>query len=244
MSLINEALKQAEQEKLRTPRQWHAPVGLEPVRAPAPPQRSRRELVALVALVVLVAGLAGWSAIKAHGSDAQQPPPVAAEQTPVPASLDAISALAAKAEAAYLRSMKPPREYRPVPRTLRSPTPKPAVLPRLRQTVPPRPVAPARRAAPVRYTAPPLRAAHVDRPRIKDLAEVPARGALAPAAFRNIDPGGFKLTGIMEGPDEAVAIINGYPVRLGEAIGQARLVKIGRYSVVLEVHGYRITVRM
>lgn len=250
MSLINEALKRAEQEKLRTPGQWHAPAGLDPVRSKPPPQRSRRELVALAGLVALVAGLAGWSAIKAHGSDGQQDPPAAAQPAPAMAAVDPISDLAAKAEAAYLKSLNPPREYRPPPRALRTPTPIPAALPNLRQTVPPRRAAPARhtaplrRAAPARHTVPPLHAARVDRPQIKDPYEASAAGAFAPPAVRNIDPASFTLTGIMEGPEGSVAIINGYPIRVGEAIGEARLVKIGRYSVVLEVSGYRITVRM
>lgn len=250
MSLINEALKQAEQEKLRTPGQWHAPAGLHPVRSPAPSRQGRRELVALAGLVALVGGLAGWSALKADSSDGQQDPLAAAQQTPARASLDAISALAAKAEAAYLKSMTPPKDYRPAPRALKSPTPKPAAMPKLRQTVPSRPMAPARhavplgRAAPVRRAPPPLRTARVEKPQIKDRYGAPAGEAFAPPAIRHIDPRSFTLTGIMKGPDEAVAIINGYPVRLGEAVGEAKLVKIGRHSVVLEVSGCRVTVRM
>ena len=188
--------------------------------------------MALAGLVALVGGLAGWSALKADSSDQPLDPPAAVQQTPALASHAPISHLAAKVKAAYRKRMAPPKDYRPAPKAPKSPAPKPAAPPRQRQTEPPR------RAAPVRAAAP------VEKPQIKDTNDVPAGEALASPAVRNLDPRNFTLTGIMEGPDGAVAIINGYPVRLGEAVGEAKLVKIGLHSVVLELSGCRVTVRM
>jgi len=70
---------------------------------------------------------------------------------------------------------------------------------------------------------------------------VPAR----PVAPRPaVDVSQYKVTGIMSGPSGSTAIINGQLYTAGQKIGQARVVKITRYSVVLEIGGRRVTVGM
>ncbi len=56
--------------------------------------------------------------------------------------------------------------------------------------------------------------------------------------------GGFRLTGIMEGPDGRVAIINGQRAYEGQTINIAKVVKIGSCQVQLEVDGKVITLDM
>lgn len=68
---------------------------------------------------------------------------------------------------------------------------------------------------------------------------VPAR----PAAPRPaIEVSQYKVTGIMFGPSGSTAIINGQLYTAGQKIGQARIVEITRYSVVLEIGGRRVTI--
>ncbi len=230
MSLINEALKRAEQEKLQTPGKRSALGDLLPVRGGRPSRRGRQELLALAGLVALVGGLAGWSALKAESAPEPQEQlasgqDAAAGVTPGE-SRNVVDVLAAQAEAARRRSMAPPKQYRPRAKAAKSPTPWAAG-----------PV--SHKAAEV---APP--ATRAGNPERTYLSGPPAAAelVLTPADMSEINK--FKLTGIMEGPEGAVAIINGYPVHLGEVIGQGRLVRIGPYTVVLEVSGRYLTIRM
>jgi len=55
---------------------------------------------------------------------------------------------------------------------------------------------------------------------------------------------GFKLTGILEGPDGRVAMINGQRLCEGQTINNAKVLEIGPYHVQLEVDGKVITLGM
>ena len=54
----------------------------------------------------------------------------------------------------------------------------------------------------------------------------------------------YKLNGIMQGPEGGCAIVNGQFVREGETIDGAKVVKIRRYDVHIDVQGERVTLRM
>lgn len=229
MSLINEALKRAEQEKLRMPGQQQAPSALSPVRGAAAPRRGKQELVALAALVVLVGGWAGWRVLKADSAGASQDEPAVAQaagghMTAPGGPHDPVAAIAAKAAAAHHKSTNAAKYHRPRTRAPKSPMRGPAALPKQRPEA-------HRPATPVK-------------PQSDNPGEIPAAVEPAPPGAEELVASKFKLSGIMEGPAGAVAVINGYPIHLGEVIGEARLVKIGLYSVVLEVSGRRVTLRM
>jgi len=64
-----------------------------------------------------------------------------------------------------------------------------------------------------------------------------------PAASQD-DTCGFRLNGIMEGPDGRVAMINGQRLREGQTIDNAKITEIGDYQVKLELDGREITVGM
>jgi hypothetical protein len=55
---------------------------------------------------------------------------------------------------------------------------------------------------------------------------------------------GFRLTGIVEGPDGRVAVINGQRLHEGQTVNNAKVVEIGEYHVKLELDGHKITVGM
>ena len=55
---------------------------------------------------------------------------------------------------------------------------------------------------------------------------------------------GLRLTAIMEGPDGKVAVINGEPMRVGQAVMGAKITEIGRYHVELEGESRHITIGM
>jgi len=54
----------------------------------------------------------------------------------------------------------------------------------------------------------------------------------------------FKLSAIIRGPDGATAIINGRFVKIGGTVGGATLVKLGRHTAELEIHGHRLVIQM
>ena len=203
MSLINEALKRAEQEKLQTPGKRRAPGDLLPVRRGGNPRRGRQELLALAGLVALVGGLAGWSALKAQSTAEPQEQLASAGDEAVAAapteSRSPVDVLAARAEAARRRSMTPPKQHRPGVRAAKSGMPRPA--------------------APARYKAaevgPPATAAR----RLESAypSELPAgdETALTPAGISQLSQ--FKLTGIMEGPEGAVYIRGTAQLNNGQA---------------------------
>ena len=71
----------------------------------------------------------------------------------------------------------------------------------------------------------------------------------APSAFAAPPPAvpagtRFTLSGILMGPGGTAAIINDHSVRAGETIDGARVLRIDRFSVVLDVAGRQLTLRM
>jgi hypothetical protein len=73
-------------------------------------------------------------------------------------------------------------------------------------------------------------------PASESAPEVAARGKVSEADF--------KLTGVLRGPDGATAIINGNFYSVGQTIDGAKVTRIGRYTVDLEIEGRRISLGM
>lgn len=81
--------------------------------------------------------------------------------------------------------------------------------------------------------------------------EAPKAPATAPSAPPASSPGAvyldlsqFKLSGIVCGPDENVAIINGRPVRTGNMVNGARIMKIERDRVDLKIAGREFSLNL
>ena len=65
-----------------------------------------------------------------------------------------------------------------------------------------------------------------------------------PPAATPVDTSHLKVSSIMFGPRGGTAIINGRPVGVGETIGGAKVIKISRRIVEVEIDGRRATLRM
>lgn len=64
------------------------------------------------------------------------------------------------------------------------------------------------------------------------------------AAATPVDTSHLKVSSIMFGPRGGTAIINGRPVGVGETVGGAKVIKISRRTVEVEIDGRRATLRM
>ncbi len=58
------------------------------------------------------------------------------------------------------------------------------------------------------------------------------------------DPSKYKLSGILHNVDGGAAIINGYFVRTGQVVDSAEIIVIQTHAVELELDGERFTIRM
>ncbi|MFO8012037.1 MAG: hypothetical protein R6X20_01905 [Phycisphaerae bacterium] len=63
-----------------------------------------------------------------------------------------------------------------------------------------------------------------------------------PAPRPPVDTSTLKISSIMNGPDGGLAIINGRPVREGESVAGAKVVRIRNRTVEVEINGRRATV--
>jgi hypothetical protein len=69
-------------------------------------------------------------------------------------------------------------------------------------------------------------------------------GTAPPAPLPPVDTSALKISSIVSGPDGGLAIINGRPVREGESVAGARVIRISSRSVEVEINGRRATVGM
>ena len=221
MSLINEALKRAEAEKNRSgcgQEYQPPPIPDEPSARPANrrPRRSARA-VALGCVAAAVAALGAWVMLD-HGSP--RPAPHAAS--------------ADTARAPRPRS----RLERPVLARAEKTDPRPRTKPALAGT----PKAMKHHSASPRNPsrAGPVRPAAQTRPAAAaaPVKPQPDKATPPPPAPE------FKLTGVLLGPGGGTAIINGRFMKVGDTIEGARVVKITKHAVTLELGARRITLRL
>lgn len=227
MSLINEALKRAEDDDSRRIPGDDSLPEMEPAGRWQPPRGGSFGVKILLALVLGTGAVSGWMLYKSTAdgdipkvAGAEPVPvsarhPAAAPTTPGPAEVD-------PAEAATVvdRTIDKIRYYGP--------------LQVLTRTARQRAVSesdPATRllGKPATTTSKPPNA-----PR------TPPR----PAIRRRIDPSRFKVTAIMSAPFGGTAIVNGALVGIGETVNGAKVIKITRKAVELELDGQRFTARM
>jgi len=242
MSLINEALKRAEKEKRRNQTGAPAQPVSDETTPPRPPVRpagrspggGRGGLRAALILATFVIAGVGLMTYLSLPTEDKPPASVQAEPTP--------SAGAGKADPAGhtthaepgRRAITPSRQrpqalfpYRNLllktlaemqrqSRAMRPPRHQP-------QPGQPQPPSPPPEMGPGPTIPPP----------------VTTRPAVEPAPTA-----GLRLGGILQSGNEAHALINNHLVKVGDEIDGARVVAIGKYHVVLEKDGKRITLRM
>jgi len=253
MSLINEALKRAELDKTSNAPQAGDGGLLTPVE-----RYNRRRMSPLVGLAlvaaVIGAGLGAWMLFAsqdrpalpdkaaAKAPDAPQPPQRA--KTPLQQSdKHADERPGGEADAgidlAIAKTLRAVQYYQPPPAA----APKTAGKNVAGDTG-------------VRPTAPkdPKRPAAVAQPPKASTAVAAGRADGAPAASppagrprRNLSAlrqGKFKLSAIMQGPYGATAIINGVFLKEGMTLDGAKVLKIGEYTVELELEGRKFVIQM
>jgi hypothetical protein len=232
VSLINEALKRAEAEKLGRSLSGEVlppppPIAEDPEVSPKKRPRPRMKLLLPILVCAAVAG-GGFAAFrKLSGRGQATPQPAAASPVKVAPSVPVQPVTPRKAvkvspetELAIARTIEALRYYTPPPRPDAAELP--ATAPAQPQTTP----------------ASPAVAATTQK------AETASAPALKPKPATVIDESKYKLTGILRNADGGAAVINGSVVQVGQSVGGAKVVDIGRFSVELEVDGRRFTIRM
>lgn len=218
MSLINEALKRAEQDKRRNDA-CEAPM---PIPVPATRSGGSGALKWVVlAGAIAAAAAAVWYALptgpadaparavarstpEEHPAEPRQVSPVAVEK-PKPSPEVKPVRVSPEAELAFAMTLEA-MEYCPEPELL-----------------PPGPADAGPKQAP------------------------PAPAAPEPAAKQpasKFDPNRLHLSGVMHSLDGGTAIINGAFVKVGQSIDGATVIRIDQYTVELEADGQRFFIRM
>ncbi len=228
MSLINEALKRAQQDKLKTFSNAPPAAPLEPACDPTGGPSPRKWMLGAAA-VVLVGGLAWWFFTDVK-SDV--PSPAAAKAVVDPALVitdDARSAYAMAGEAmdrfeTILRDA--PERFQSLASAGR----------KARE-------AEARAAAEAKAKEEARLAAETKAKEEARLAAEARKKAQAAAAAKAL-ASRYKLGGIMRADGENTAIINGLFLREGQTVDGATILRIERHTVELDVDGTRLVLRM
>ena len=215
MSLINEALKRAETEKLRKTLLGDKLLVLPSMGKRQRPRATSPVGIILICLTILAGILGGWNVLRSLRSG----PPTQAARSVSTDELDALAAQQANAQS-------------------RTPVTSEATL---------------GLSNPLGTTShqmpPPAKTQKASGEKARDrsaketkIARSAASNAAPPKA--NFNPSGFKVSGIMTGPDGAIAIVNSQFVKAGDVIDGATVVSIQTHAVQLEYDGKSFTIRM
>jgi len=228
MSLINEALKRAEAEKLQKLSATGDAAALPSVSVTRGRRRAFPGLAPVILLLLAAAGLAGYHLWKTNAGGAGPKQALAAMRADAKAQGKAAPAK---------QVQEGPGKRDPVSAALqRGDT---VALP---PTASIRPAASAAAASTFRTgskAAEPIRP-----PGTPTSTAEPISRQKPPATQPVIDMSQFKVSGIMSGPRGSTAIINGRLLQVGEKVGKAKVVKITNSAVELEIYGRRVTVGM
>lgn len=231
MSLINEALKQAEAEK-RHHNDQHA-SGLSDIQPVSPERTGDPTFIALVLLAFAIAA-AITAGLFIFSDNAELRFPARANAWDIPAKREARSAQT-RAKSTSSAEAKPA-----------------SIDPEIRKIL-------AMTDDAMRYYEPPTRPADAAEQASNaiacsesPLAENPETQQVSAEAAadksveqKKMDPiARFKLSGVMQGPDGGMAIINGQFIRIGGKIDDAEVISIGRYMVELEYKGDRFRLKL
>ncbi|HAU38338.1 MAG TPA: hypothetical protein DCX07_11580 [Phycisphaerales bacterium] len=265
MSLINEALKRAEEDA-----QNRSGGGIEAKPAPMEPVRQATERkfkltpsrMVIVAALVVACGAAWYftrgpspasrpAAAKADGAsrkDAKAKPKAgkndaaAKDKTDASRKITPAAPVNPELERAYARLIETATYYTPSPRQIAAPTSAPAGDETAKTESPA--TAPASEEAPA-----PAKSQSAVATAAKTPAKAPAEKAAAAtpakaAPAKTVDYSRYQLSGVMHGPGGTTAIINGYFLTVGQEIDGAKILRIEQQSVLLERDGQRFNIRM
>ena len=228
MSLINEALKRAEAEKLQKLSAAGDAAALPSVSVTSRRRQAFPGLAPMILLLLAAGGLAGYHLWKTDTGGASPKQALAAMHLDTKAQ--GKTALAKQVQEGPDRqdpvsaALQRGDTVAVLPTALSSPAASATVASTFRAGV--------KAAEPIRPPGTPT-----------STAELISRQK-PPAPQPIIDMSQFKVSGIMSGPKGSTAIINGCLLQIGERVGQARVVKITNSAVELEIYGRRVTVGM
>jgi len=266
MSLINEALKRAEKDKLRSSPFFNNFTVLPPGEDDSPPppgaaaepprdrpSRSALSVLSAVTLVAAAAG-AGYLWLRTDGQAGPQPAAASSEPGDLASAAPAGTSPAAPTPAAAPTTRPAPiapeasavkpgpsdrtETQRPDGRSPSSAGPAPTSRP----TAAPAegPTAVAAGATDGSPPPPPIQPTEIAEARVAETRPAPAP---KPSLVSPRLPAGpfnvrlLKLSVIMRGPEGNVALINGLPMEEGQTVQGARIVRIGQHHVELEHQG-------
>ena len=268
MSLINEALKRAEVDKVRnaspyfdnltvlTPGEDDVPPPPRPVTDP-PPRRRVSPMGLLGGALVLV-GLAGtglvwyrWPVDGPPKRAAAAQPPEAPAGTSRPETFSATPAPVperpgpatrdAQVRQAFAKTMAKLQALDATVDLPAEPGQAPAPTSRPVAAMPAPARGPTTKPAPAPTSAPAQAAKPTSAPSEPPKPTPAPRPKPTP---RPVDASRFRLNAIVRGPDGNAALINGNLLHEGQTVLGATIVKIGRYHVELDLSGRRFTIRM
>ncbi|HOF18174.1 MAG TPA: hypothetical protein PK082_04635 [Phycisphaerae bacterium] len=104
--------------------------------------------------------------------------------------------------------------------------------------------APASGEAPASAKAQSAIAAATKPPAKAPAGKTPPVAAAKATPSKGVDYSRYQLSGVMHGPNGTTAIINGYFLTVGQEIDGAKILRIEQQSVLLELDGQRFTIRM
>lgn len=270
MSLINEALKRAEQDKLRNIAPTNGLPNLPPVHETKRSRVSTPIAGMLIVAIMLVGSFAAWRLI-GRGVNNSTPAQANAAIVPtaiIPPAAAPTPAMAVPTEPVTTAPLAPTKEYASVQPLPKTPTQEHPAVENGPKTIagadtavkeaadePGTAVVPNTAAAPaVEPTAtPPVKPQETPKVAAKPAAPEaskpepkpePQPEPKKPTPPRAIDYSIYKVTGIMQSADGGTAIINGLFVTPGQTVAEAKVVKIQENSVVLEIDGEKFTIRM
>lgn len=230
MSLINEALKRAEEDKRRNSGDAFDPPALEPVNDRPSRRAGPGGKTLLILLLLASAGGAGW-AIYDRTAERNVLRTASADAADAKKALRAPQAnksLTAKPQAGV--GIGPVETPAAKPQADR--TDQPGTTEKVVADDPDVQLAFARTLEAIRYYKPPRQKAARKKANTK------------PAKPPKIEPPRFKVSAIVSSPDGASAIINGALIGVGETVGGAKVLRITRTAVELELDGKRLTIRL
>ncbi|HUT59788.1 MAG TPA: hypothetical protein VNA25_18225 [Phycisphaerae bacterium] len=228
MSLINEALKRAETEKLRQADSADAEQAPAHIKRDfyAPPRKTPRFVPVLVVLAAASLAFGVWRAI------------TGLRHAGPPASASAV--VASHAHTATTRPTDPQSR----PPTAPAAAPSPEIREIIDKTIaavtyyqPPEPPPASAEIAAAPDPEPPTAAAAGRGQSPRPQAE-PAPTPPQP----KVDPASYKLSGILMGADGGTAIVNGRFLKVGQTVDEAKVVTITPNTVHLQVAGQVITI--
>jgi hypothetical protein len=254
MSLINEALRRAEEEKLeKTSLAGDAPL-LAPVQTRGRVTISRALIVRMVIGLGVVSAAFAAFRVLTHGSGNER---VKAVATVSAAPVGSKPALAAPAVRPGAQADNPGKTVKAASSARTGALASQPSHPRPAEAEKPvgRPGADLAATGPssnAGINQPTTQPAVGKSPKVAKTAHEPSRAEADPMPVEDKpkvvglmpNTSDYKVSGIMVGLDGPMAIINGRPVRTGEKLGRATVVQITPYTVVLDVSGHRFSVGM